>query len=389
MATTDFGDIPYTYRAIVKINDIELDGLSFIALNESYDVLGSLFPLKILLLNVEATLLNNNTFIEQREVTIKLTLFETQKNEKEVSDPEYKYEEKLLYNDKLFRGYIDNEFIPLDNDEMKTMKDNDESPEVRYMLKVHLLEQYPHPFVKDVFNCVTNKETPIANLISAAFLKCSHKDLSLFMDISDNKNKIPANTLIEPKGFIQLINYIQENYGIYSHGFNTYIQDDICYILSKRGLEENEVPTYMLRSAPMTSPNVLTTGYKDEYGDNIYIDRAGIAVNDLKHEYYSNDYSRITEDGSLVHPQNKDISNVSLIVNSDTVQSVYNNQNIKNKLRYVSIAMKNVYLDFKPKDIFQIETSDMRLDSLSLWSWRRVVTPSGCNTKINIYRRTT
>ena len=47
--------------------------------------------------------------------------------------------------------------------------------------------------------------------------------------------------------------------------------------------------------------------------------------------------------------------------------------------------MKNVYLDFKPKDIFQIETSDMRLDSLSLWSWRRVITPSGCNTKINIY----
>ena len=38
------------------------------------------------------------------------------------------------------------------------------------------------------------------------------------MDIPDNKNKIPANTLIEPKGFIQLINYIQENYGIYSHG---------------------------------------------------------------------------------------------------------------------------------------------------------------------------
>ena len=111
MATTDFGDIPIIYRAIVKINDIELDGLSFIALNESYDVLGSLFPLKILLLNVEATLLNNNTFIEQREVTIKLTLFETQKNEKELSDPEYKYEEKLLCNDKLFRGYIDNEFI--------------------------------------------------------------------------------------------------------------------------------------------------------------------------------------------------------------------------------------------------------------------------------------
>lgn len=384
----DKPNLKFIYRSEIMIGDKPLEGTSFIGLNESFDILGSLFPLRILMVSIPATFFDSKTFLTNRMVDVEFSLFAGEMTDIPMDDPEYKYTESKLYTKK-FKGYIDNEFIPLDYDEQKTLKENEETPDVAYMMRIHLLEEIQHPFITDVFNGVTNTATPIADLVVGAFMKCSDPNLSLYMDPPDNTNKIQLNTLIEPLGFLQLLDYVQYNMGMYFHGFNTFIMDKTAYILSKLGIREKD-PTWVIQIPPITALNNLSMGRRaNTAGNIIMVDKAGIQMNDTKHEYYSNEYTRIDEDGKVYNPSNAKESNVSLFVdNDDLVQSTYNNTNITKRLRDVNITMVDTYVDFIPTDTFQIETSDFVLEKLSLWSYRRVITPKGCTTLINLFTRT-
>lgn len=384
----DKPNLKFIYRADVLINDVALEGTSFIGLNESFDILGSLYPLRILMLSIPATFFDSKAFITNRTVKVKFSLFAGEMTDIPMDDPEYKYTEKLLYN-KEFTGYIDNEFIPLGYDEIQAMKKNEEQPEALYMMRVHLLETIQNPFVEDVFNTVTNQETQISDLIVSAFLKCANTNLSLHIDPPTNVTKIPVNTLIKPMGFLQLLDYIQKSRGMYDHGFNTFIIDKIAYILSKEGVRDKD-PTWIISTPPVTSLNQLSLGYRSGSTDNtIVVDKSAISMNDTKHEYYVNTYSKIDEEGKVHDPSNKKISNVSLFVDNDElVQSNYNNKNITKRLRDISVTMTDTYIDFTPTDVFQIETVDFIIQKLSIWSYRRIVTPKGATTFVNLFTRT-
>ena len=391
MATESKQKLQYTYRATIAINDVDMGALAFLGLTEIFDFMGNLYPMKILMVNMSILDLRSKYFLDMvnREAKVVLSLYRVETSMLPSSDPNYVKTEYTVYTNKEFVGTFDEEFIPLSNDEITRMNENDADTkdEMMQMVRIHLKEYVLNPFVEDVFNMVTDTNTTIPDVVSAAFMKCAHPNLKLSMMPPSNTNNIPANTLIEPMGFVQLLEYFQNYYGMYAYNYNTFIKDYTCYIISREGIRNKNESDYIIRAVPATSANNITQGFVETNKDNIVIvDATQVHVSDIHNEYYSNNRSYVDEDGTIHHPKNTK-KNISLLVEDYVVQTTYNNENASNKLMDISVVCPNTYLDINPDMMFQVESNDVIFSKLAVWGYHRVVSPQGCVMNMNLFTR--
>lgn len=385
--------LQYTYKANITLGDITLDGISFLGLTEVYDYMGNLYPLKVLMININLLDTNSKMFmnLKNREVIVKMSLIRVETSLLPATDPEYTRKEYEVFSEKQFTGTVDEEFIPLTDLEVVSIKKNEDAPreDMMHMVRIHLKEQFLNPFVEDIFNMVTDSDTDLPSVVCAAFMKCAAPGLKLNMMTPNSTVKIPENTLIEPMGFLQLLEYLQKNYGMYYYGYTVFIQDDTVYIISKEGFNNKNEADYIISTIPMTSVNNVNVGFNPAKDGNIItVDASKIGITDVHNEYYNNYLTKIDEDGTVHNPLYKE-KNVSLIVDNDNlVQSVYDNTNMKTKLRDFNAVCQNTYIDINPSTMFQIETPDMVFSKLSILGYHRVVSPIGSVVNLNLYQRT-
>lgn len=256
--------LQYTYRANITLGDTTLDGLAFLSLTEVYDFMGNLYPLKVLMITMNILDLKSTQFLnlKNREVAVTLSLYRVEASVLPTTDPEYTRTEYEIYTNKQFIGTIDEEFIPLTDAEILSIEKTEDAPreDLLHMIRIHLQEPVLNPFVEDYFNIVTDSDTGLPDLIAAAFTQCAYPDLKLHMAIPDSTATVPENTLIEPMGFLQFVEFLQQKYGLYYYNYNIFIQDYVCYIISKIGIPNKQEHDYILSSMPMTAANGVNVG---------------------------------------------------------------------------------------------------------------------------------
>lgn len=385
--------LQYTYRANITLGETTLDGLAFLSLTEVYDFMGNMYPLKVLMIAMNLLDLKSTQFLnlKNREVAVTLSLYRVETSVLPTTDPEYTRTEYEIYTNKQFIGTIDEEFIPLTDAEISSIEKTEEAPreDLMHMVRIHLHEPVLNPFVEDYFNIVTDSDTALPDMIAAAFTKCAHADLKLHMAIPDSTATIPENTLIEPMGFLQFVEFLQQRYGLYYYNYNIFIQDYVCYIISKIGVPNKQEHDYILSSIPMTAANGVNVGYNANATDNIIVvESSKVSITDAHDNYYTNVHSKIDEDGVVYHPSNIK-KNVALFIENDNlVQSTYDNTNSTKKLRDINVVCLNTYIDVTPDMMFQLETLDVIFPKLAVWGYHRVVSPAGSVVNLNLYSRT-
>ena len=78
----------YFYRADVTLDGVLLEADSFIGIHETFDYMNYMFPMRILVLNVRASVLKAVQFLDKNTATIELKVFEIEKNDEEVPKTE-------------------------------------------------------------------------------------------------------------------------------------------------------------------------------------------------------------------------------------------------------------------------------------------------------------
>lgn len=124
----------------------------------------------------------------------------------------------------------------IDDDFLEYMKTNNEElpPESLNSSQTFTISLIEENAIKCFTNGVVGgiyKNSNIATLISYGFIKCSLPNMKLFLTKLDN-NPSFINKVIQPKGFIEFLSYLNEDYNMFSGLYNVYIERDEVYILN-------------------------------------------------------------------------------------------------------------------------------------------------------------
>ena len=105
----------------------------------------------------------------------------------------------------------------------------------------------------------------VEDLIKHAFEVCKGKNkCKLAMAPPDNKTPL-KNCIISAQGFLEFLEFIDKEYGVYTSKYNVFVENNICYILNT---EKND-----------TGMNKLMKGTKDDKIDVMVIDPIDKPIN--------------------------------------------------------------------------------------------------------------
>ena len=383
----------YFYRADVTLDGVLLEADSFIGIHETFDYMNYMFPMRILVLNVRASVLKAVQFLDKNTATIELKVFEIEKNDEEVpkTDATYTYREYELYTTKYENCIIDQEIMPFSDEQVQKMTEKNADNEMRYMVRFHLGVEYQYPFTYDIFNAVLKEASTPASVAALAFLKCADPELSLYMDKPDESAMIPAGTIFKPMGFLQVLQELHA-LGMYPLGYNVFVEEGVVSILSKDGGihdDDSYEPDFIIKAADPLSLNTLSAGLRPGYGNEVVVPAQSIIINDAASVYYYNNSSKITSDGKIVHP-NTTYKNVSFVVDQDKVfPSAVKPVDTDTRMQTVSIEIDKAYFDIDGTTVIQLEAKHYILKNLTARILKRILTPAGCKTILVLHRRLT
>lgn len=382
----------YKYRADIYIDGELLPLGSFVGLHESWRYMDSMYVNRILMINVSAKVLKASSFLETNYCKITIEMYQITSSDESIpkSDAGYVHEENMLYS-MTYTGIIDQEILPFSDEEVQDLDDKEDAGEkLRYVLRFHLISENMNPFIKDVYSGVMSEKTYPSCVVADAFTRCAAEDLNLYMDPQSEKAIVPAGTVFKPQGFIQLINKLQSDYGLFGFGYNIFIEENTVFVLSKDGGVQDDAtpePSFIIRVVNPLSANVVSKGYRNGYGNVIVTDSTSVVIDDSEHIYYKNTESRITESGKIIHPSSTK-KNVSLFVNNEDYVSdsiVRTDENVR--MQNIHISLEDAYFDVYPYTIFQIESTFYTLRNLTIRNMNRIITQLGCVTNIDLMRK--
>lgn len=396
MATTTESSksyLRYFYRADITLDGTLLEVDSFVGLHETFDYMNYMFPMRILVLNIRASVIKAINFLDKNTSTIEIKMFEIERNDEEVpkTDATYVYRENELYTVKYTDCIVDQEVMPLSDEEVQKMNEKNSDNEVRYMVRFHLGVEFQYPFTGGIFNAILDKEALPNTVVAAAFMKCADPSLTLYMDKCATTAKIPAGTIFKPMGFLQVLDTL-DKLGMYPLGYNVFVEDGVVSVLNKDGgILDDETPEvdYIIRSTNPLSMNALSSGLRPGYGNVIIVGAQDIIVNDSLSVYYHNNESLVTSDGKIIHPKTM-YKNVSYHVNNDEYVSPSTVLvDTDTRMQTITVNMYKTYFDVDGSSVLQVEAGHYTLKNLTVRSMKRIVTAAGCITNIVLQRRLT
>lgn len=385
----DVKNIKYGNFVQIYINGIYLGDNAFIALQEVYKFMNNMFPFKVLYFKTSSDVINKLDFFNKPVCEVQVHHYRVE-NTTDTEDSGYTLAEKqsqTLYRTDTYFGTVDQQVYPLTDKEQDKINESQESINREVARRVFLYKEDFNLFTNNYINTVA-KNVNISDLLAYGFDICVKEGHMMYLSPIDNTITYDQLT-IEPKGFLQLLNTLDDEYGIYLTKLNVFVIDKTVYVINtnKDFKVADNIKPIDIKIAKSTNLMSSTIRGIDEETNSMVLNIDNLIIDDVLSEYHIGFESNITSSNKLVSPKGLAVNNNQIIIGDKILYKEKLQKDTSNPLRRYAFKADDILFDINPLQTWNIIDENFQRNNLRMWSISRVITPDNISVNIELFDR--
>ena len=385
----DVKNIKYGNFVQIYINGIYLGDNAFIALQEVYKFMNNMFPFKVLYFKTSSDVINKLDFFNKPVCEVQVHHYRVE-NTTDTEDSGYTQSEKqsqTLYRTDTYFGTVDQQVYPLTDKEQDKINESQESINREVARRVFLYKEDFNLFTNNYINTVA-KNVNISDLLAYGFDICVKEGHMMYLSPIDNTITYDQLT-IEPKGFLQLLKTLDDEYGIYLTKLNVFVIDKTVYVINtnKDFKVADNIKPIDIKIAKSTNLMSSTIRGIDEETNSMVLNIDNLIIDDVLSEHHIGFESNITSSNKLVSPKGLAINNNQIIIGDKILYKEKLQKDTSNPLRRYAFKAVDILFDINPLQTWNIIDENFQRNNLRMWSISRVITPDNISVNIELFDR--
>lgn len=385
----DVKNIKYGNFVQIYINGIYLGDNAFIALQEVYKFMNNMFPFKVLYFKTSSDVINKLDFFNKPVCEVQVHHYRVE-NTTDTEDSGYTRAEKpsqTLYRTDTYFGTVDQQVYPLTDKEQDKINESQESINREVARRVFLYKEDFNLFTNNYINTVA-KNVNISDLLAYGFDICVKEGHMMYLSPIDNTIAYDQLT-IEPKGFLQLLNTLDDEYGIYLTKLNVFVIDKTVYVINtnKDFKVADNIKPIDIKIAKSTNLMSATIRGIDEETNSMVLNIDNLIIDDVLSEHHIGFESNITSSNKLVSPKGLAVDNNQIIIGDKILYKEKLQKDTSNPLRRYAFKADDILFDINPLQTWNIIDENFQRNNLRMWSISRVITPDNISVNIELFDR--
>ena len=385
----DVKNIKYGNFVQIYINGIYLGDNAFIALQEVYKFMNNMFPFKVLYFKTSSDVINKLDFFNKPVCEVQVHHYRVE-NTTDTEDSGYTQAEKqsqTLYRTDTYFGTVDQQVYPLTDKEQDKINESQESINREVARRVFLYKEDFNLFTNNYINTVA-KNVNISDLLAYGFDICVKEGHMMYLSPIDNTITYDQLT-IEPKGFLQLLKTLDDEYGIYLTKLNVFVIDKTVYVINtnKDFKVADNIKPIDIKIAKSTNLMSSTIRGIDEETNSMVLNIDNLIIDDVLSEHHIGFESNITSSNKLVSPKGLAINNNQIIIGDKILYKEKLQKDTSNPLRRYAFKTDDILFDINPLQTWNIIDENFQRNNLRMWSISRVITPDNISVNIELFDR--
>ena len=385
----DVKNIKYGNFVQIYINGIYLGDNAFIALQEVYKFMNNMFPFKVLYFKTSSDVINKLDFFNKPVCEVQVHHYRVE-NTTDTEDSGYTQSEKqsqTLYRTDTYFGTVDQQVYPLTDKEQDKINESQESINREVARRVFLYKEDFNLFTNNYINTVA-KNVNISDLLAYGFDICVKEGHMMYLSPIDNTITYDQLT-IEPKGFLQLLKTLDDEYGIYLTKLNVFVIDKTVYVINtnKDFKVADNIKPIDIKIAKSTNLMSSTIRGIDEETNSMVLNIDNLIIDDVLSEHHIGFESNITSSNKLVSPKGLAINNNQIIIGDKILYKEKLQKDTSNPLRRYAFKADDILFDINPLQTWNIIDENFQRNNLRMWSISRVITPDNISVNIELFDR--
>ena len=385
----DVKNITYGNFVQIYINGIYLGDNAFIALQEVYKFMNNMFPFKVLYFKTSSDVINKLDFFNKPvcEVQVHHYRVENTTDTEDSGDNRSEKPSQTLYRTDTYFGTVDQQVYPLTDKEQDKINESQESINRDVARRVFLYKEDFNLFTNNYINTVA-KNVNISDLLAYGFDICVKEGHMMYLSPIDNTITYDQLT-IEPKGFLQLLKTLDDDYGIYLTKLNVFVIDKIVYVVNtnKDFKVADNIKPIDIKIAKSTNLMSSTIRGIDEETNSMVLNIDNLIIDDVLSEHHIGFESNITSSNKLVSPKGLAVNNNQIIIGDKILYKEKLQKDTSNPLRRYAFKADDILFDINPLQTWNINDENFQRNNLRMWSISRVITPDNMSVNIELFDR--
>lgn len=385
----DVKNITYGNFVQIYINGIYLGDNAFIALQEVYKFMNNMFPFKVLYFKTSSDVINKLDFFNKPVCEVQVHHYRVE-NTTDTEDSGYTQAEKqsqTLYRTDTYFGTVDQQVYPLTDKEQDKINESQESINREVARRVFLYKEDFNLFTNNYINTVP-KNVNISDLLAYGFDICVKEGHMMYLSPIDNTITYDQ-LIIEPKGFLQLLKTLDDEYGIYLTKLNVFVIDKTVYVINtnKDFKVVDNIKPIDIKIAKSTNLMSSTIRGIDEETNSMVLNIDNLIIDDVLSEHHIGFESNITSSNKLVSPKGLAVDNNQIIIGDKILYKEKLQKDTSNPLRRYAFKADDILFDINPLQTWNIIDENFQRNNLRIWSISRVITPDNISVNIELFDR--
>ena len=382
-------NIKYGNFMQIYVNGTYMGDNAFIALQEVYKFMNNLFPFRILYFKTSSDVINKLDFFNKPVCEVQVHHYRVE-NTTDTEDSGYTQSEKqsqTLYRTDTYFGTVDQQVYPLTDKEQDKINESQESINREVARRVFLYKEDFNLFTNNYINTVA-KNVNISDLLAYGFDICVKEGHMMYLSPIDNTITYDQLT-IEPKGFLQLLKTLDDEYGIYLTKLNVFVIDKTVYVINtnKDFKVADNIKPIDIKIAKSTNLMSSTIRGIDEETNSMVLNIDNLIIDDVLSEHHIGFESNITSSNKLVSPKGLAINNNQIIIGDKILYKEKLQKDTSNPLRRYAFKAVDILFDINPLQTWNIIDENFQRNNLRMWSISRVITPDNISVNIELFDR--
>ena len=253
------------------------------------------------------------------------------------------------------------------------------------------INAFKHGYINNVF-----KDFDMATLIAYSFKETTDGSLDLYLSPPDNE-RVYKQDLFVPMGFLQFMNYIDREFGIYDTGYNLFIDDNKAFIMNKKNdhgikleddIYDEEEDDIDFKIAPTYDITYYIGAETENFPPTEYFLKDNAITNQVDLERFGNVEHFFTNVATLDLDQEPydDIPNIKIRSNRFTKyrRKKFDTKNFVIKLNnYPFLAEPYTYAHIKGEGDEEIDGMNERY---RITDWVTIISSREAHTRVNLKR---
>lgn len=311
-------------------------------------------------------------------------------NTTDTEDSGYTQAEKqsqTLYRTDTYFGTVDQQVYPLTDKEQDKINESQESINREVARRVFLYKEDFNLFTNNYINTVP-KNVNISDLLAYGFDICVKEGHMMYLSPIDNTITYDQ-LIIEPKGFLQLLKTLDDEYGIYLTKLNVFVIDKTVYVINtnKDFKVADNIKPIDIKIAKSTNLMSSTIRGIDEETNSMVLNIDNLIIDDVLSEHHIGFESNITSSNKLVSPKGLAVDNNQIIIGDKILYKEKLQKDTSNPLRRYAFKADDILFDINPLQTWNIIDENFQRNNLRIWSISRVITPDNISVNIELFDR--